>query len=100
MTNQRTLATNRLSACEAAIAGLSELHAQPRERLVAGGALEQQHRAKIAGLYDDVRQGTALARVHALLYIGDQVARLVDKLDDGRLSRDEVDALIAAGDQL
>lgn len=96
-TNHRTVAAQRLSACEAAVTTLKDVYSEPPTHHPIEAAARKH---QVAALYDDIRQGAALAKVHALLHIGDQLERVASLLDDGRLSAAEVDALIAQGNHV
>lgn len=92
MTVNQTKAVNHLAACEASIASLKDLHANPRG--LAGPIELAAHRRSVAEHYDTIRQATGLARVHALLHIGAQLEKIAERLDDGRLSLEETENLI------
>lgn len=78
-----------LDSSRAAIKGLQELRKAPR-----------YGKDEVAQFYDDIRQATKLAEVSALIAIAERLDDLIHVLDDGRLSDDEVQAIIRDGDNL
>lgn len=69
MTTHRDRALNHVEAMQAQAAVLDELYSSPER--VAPHLVGKAH--------DKLRQSIKLAQVHALIYVGDQVAALVKK---------------------
>lgn len=70
MTSHRERALNHIEAVQAHSAALDDLYSSPER--VAPHLVGKAH--------DKLRQSVKLAQVHALLYIGDQVAAVVKRL--------------------